>query len=665
MANQPDNIFGHWESAEVCAFNDRLLQGIGTAWHDWLPVSLAWRDMPRYKDDINNAVKVLQKEFENSSLFVLKDPRLCRLAYFWTDAVRRYRAEPYFVIPIRNPLEVAQSLERRNKLNLTYSLLLWLRHVLDAERETRSERRFFLSYSDLLKDWKPVFSQMQEDLGLEFPNHFASVAREVSDFLRVDLRHNVKDDNAIIGSLDFFTWVRRVYVIILSWIERGENPDDYKELDSIFFSFNEASYLLTQIPELALVKNEPEKGRKLDSAPSATESPERELIAAQEFSLEALQAKLKNEYAHQIELIERLLKERVELTEQYEVERESLVEKITELAARSAEVENNLVQRREEIEQALAEARREEDLRHQAEQALADKETEFQLERNRADSLSGKLKEADAWVYKLAGDSREADLKFARLHRKLNDLNKKNISLLARLEAPRVDLSLVARVEAAEQEASEQRRLAAQELEQLQSINATLEKDNSNLNEQLVALSSARMSADRKLNERQTEIAQMTLMLAASEANHIAVAEELEQLQSINATLEKDNSNLNEQLVALSSARMNADRKLNERQTEIAQMTLMLATSEANHIALAKNFSWLQAVYDVLLRGPRFRWLRSRKFIKKWHFNELLRQDLFNNETYSSKYPDVEKEGMDPLEHYIRHGLIEGRSNGI
>jgi hypothetical protein len=110
---------------------------------------------------------------------------------------------------------------------------------------------------------------------------------------------------------------------------------------------------------------------------------------------------------------------------------------------------------------------------------------------------------------------------------------------------------------------------------------------------------------------------------------------------------------------------MSADRKLNERQTEIAQMTLMLATSEANHIALAKNFSWLQAVYDVLLRGPRFRWLRSRKFIKKWHFNELLRQDLFNNETYSSKYPDVEKEGMDPLEHYIRHGLIEGRSNGI
>jgi hypothetical protein len=216
--------------------------------------------------------------------------------------------------------------------------------------------------------------------------------------------------------------------------------------------------------------------------------------------------------------------------------------------------------------------------------------------------LGEKLTEADAWVYKLAGDRRETSLKFARLHRKLNDLNKKNLSLLARLEAPRVDLSLVARMEAAEREVSEQRRLAAGELEQLFSINAALTEDNSNLNERLVALSSARMDVDRKLNERQTEIAQMALMLASSEASGSASAE---------------------------------------------------------------NFSWLRAVHAVLLRGPRFRWLRSRHFIKKWHYNELRRQGLFDHEAYSKAYPDVGEEGMDPLDHYIRHGRLEGRGNGI
>lgn len=577
MVGRAENILGHWESEVICAFNDRLLERIGSAWNDWLPISLAWQDMPRYQPDVNSAVKVLQQEFENSSLFVFKDPRLCRLARFWTEAVRRYDAEPYFVIPIRNPVEVAQSLEQRSKLNSTYGQLLWLRHVLDAEQETRNERRFFLSYSALLQDWKPVFSRMQENLGLQFPNHFEAIAHDVSDFLRVDLRHNINDDDAFMGDFNVVIWVRRVYQIMLKWSEQGENSEDYKELDTIFRSFNESSSLLVKISSLALSQDNPDKDQELDSNHSAEINSERELIAAQESSLQALHAQVKNGEARQKELVERLLAERAELMRNFDTERESLTEKIGELAARSAEVESNLVQRREEIEQALAEARREEDLRRQAEQALVDKEVEFEVERDRADRLAGKLTEADGWVFKLAGDRREAELELARLQRKLKHLDKENNSLLARLETPRIDLSLLARAETAE----------------------------------------------------------------------LGLAQ------------------LKEEIVGVTAMHLEAERQLNDRSSEIAQITLMLGESEAAGGASAQHFLWLQSVQQIVSREPRFARFRSQQFVKNWRYRELQRQGLFDADAYIEMNPDVAAEGMDPLQHFILHGLMEGRSNGI
>ena len=35
---------------------------------------------------------------------------------------------------------------------------------------------------------------------------------------------------------------------------------------------------------------------------------------------------------------------------------------------------------------------------------------------------------------------------------------------------------------------------------------------------------------------------------------------------------------------------------------------------------------------------------------------------LFHAEWYLQTYPDVAKEGVDPLEHFLRHGAAEGRN---
>src|SRR4029077_1974458 len=83
------------------------------------------------------AKEIFEAEFANATLLILKDPRICRFVPFWLDVLKEMKVAPRIVIPLRSPLEVAHSLKKRNALSLTKGLLLWLRHVLDAEAQTR------------------------------------------------------------------------------------------------------------------------------------------------------------------------------------------------------------------------------------------------------------------------------------------------------------------------------------------------------------------------------------------------------------------------------------------------------------------------------------------------------------------------------------------------
>ncbi|WP_134487370.1 hypothetical protein [Methylocella tundrae] len=94
------------------------------------------------------------KNLEKRSFFAFKDPRLCRIIPFWVAAFEEMQIAPLVVIPIRSPLEVAQSLAKRDGFSLETGLLLWLRHVLDAERESRHFPRAVVSMDDLFEDWR-------------------------------------------------------------------------------------------------------------------------------------------------------------------------------------------------------------------------------------------------------------------------------------------------------------------------------------------------------------------------------------------------------------------------------------------------------------------------------------------------------------------------------
>ena len=190
LGSNDSNPLGHYEPLWMIARDERLLNDLGTTWDEWSRLDLA--DAPHdvmagYVSDLRSFV---QEEMGKDPLLVLKEPRTCRLLPPILRALKADKIEPLIVIPYRNPLEVAGSLQARDHMSLREGVLLWLRYVLDAERDSRGCKRSFISYDGLFDDWRRDFQRMSKDLEISWPRDLAEIAPEVDKAIVRDARHN-------------------------------------------------------------------------------------------------------------------------------------------------------------------------------------------------------------------------------------------------------------------------------------------------------------------------------------------------------------------------------------------------------------------------------------------------------------------------------------------
>jgi GT2 family glycosyltransferase len=188
---QPDNPTGFWESRDHMFLNDELLGRLGLRWDSFL--SARWNLLDRasfvhYRDRI---VEFLHRDFDSSQLFIVKDPRLCRLLPVWRAALEQFDAEPKCILLVRHPLEVAGSLTSRNQTPLQAGLLIWLRHLLEAEAGSRELNRVFLSYDLLLNDWRAAALRIAQALNIEWLRDLTAAANDIDNFLQRNAQHHL------------------------------------------------------------------------------------------------------------------------------------------------------------------------------------------------------------------------------------------------------------------------------------------------------------------------------------------------------------------------------------------------------------------------------------------------------------------------------------------
>lgn len=181
-ASATSNPSGHWESRDVQELNDRILAALNSRWDDEGGLETDRLSGELLEDASRRALDILNKEFKQSNLFVLKDPRICRLLPFWLSALKQFGAAARCVLIWRDPIAVAASLSRRNRFPLEKSQRLWLRYVLDAERDSRDQQRTIVSYDELTTDWRSAIRRVAQELNIVWPQ--AGANREIDEFIQ-------------------------------------------------------------------------------------------------------------------------------------------------------------------------------------------------------------------------------------------------------------------------------------------------------------------------------------------------------------------------------------------------------------------------------------------------------------------------------------------------
>ena len=221
------------KSSAIVAFHDEMLAALGSSWLDFRRLDPAIFDsMPgiAFREGLLDAVR---NEYGDAPMFVVKDPRICRFFPLWRNVIKSFGAELRVVLMIRNPLEVTRSLAQRDEFSLRYSSQLWLRHVLDAEFETRNCKRALVTYSGFMNDWMKATKEIEGKLDIGLMNPSPELQAEGQEFIDDELRHHVVGEERIALEYEDNPLVLRAHQALTKLAEQSYDSDAMGALDKV------------------------------------------------------------------------------------------------------------------------------------------------------------------------------------------------------------------------------------------------------------------------------------------------------------------------------------------------------------------------------------------------------------------------------------------------
>lgn len=195
-----NNEKGFWEDAEINDFNNALLLKLGSAWDRLNAIDEVALLSQEFASERKQAIELLRGKLHSDSIFAFKDPRTAVLLPFWQFVFDALGLSPSYLIAVRNPLEVAESLKRRDGISLLKGMLLWVKYSVAAVRGTQGSRRIFVSYAAMMQNPLLQLQRISHALDLPAPESNQQALFEYTEeFLSPELRHNVSAVDALLA----------------------------------------------------------------------------------------------------------------------------------------------------------------------------------------------------------------------------------------------------------------------------------------------------------------------------------------------------------------------------------------------------------------------------------------------------------------------------------
>jgi hypothetical protein len=268
------NEKGYFENNIIYNINENLLFQINSSWDD------VFYDESKLENikEFNELKKTIQMEFEYANLFAIKDPRIAYLFPIYKKVLEELEIKIKIIFPYRNPIEVTNSLKKRNNMSLEKGMLLWAYHFLLAEKFTRTYKRVFLSFDELIENPEKTINKISSSLSLSFEEKFKINQKEIEHFLEPKLKHhNISPDNLSEN-------IPKIIKDILSLKEQFNNSVLHKEFDKLrndFFGYKKLFYNEDLISEIISLKLKlQDKDKELSKANNTIQDKDKELSKA-------------------------------------------------------------------------------------------------------------------------------------------------------------------------------------------------------------------------------------------------------------------------------------------------------------------------------------------------------------------------------------------------
>jgi hypothetical protein len=274
MPANANNERGYWEPQRLVDLNDEILFAAGSRWDDlraFEPRLIAPPMLADYKARIG---RIIREEYGGAPIFVVKDPRICRLLPLWREVLDDLGVRVQFAITLRNPLEVALSLERRDGLPFAYGCMLWLRDALDAEYTTRGAHRIFVYYDDLLQQPAQKAASIMTQLVGKPPVLNEEIERSIASYIDPALQHHIVELKELRLSEAFYPWLSRAYEAFSALVRGTSDEEAQRELDRIRAEFTSASASFAPViaAQQAALRSRDENISRLNMALTAGEA---------------------------------------------------------------------------------------------------------------------------------------------------------------------------------------------------------------------------------------------------------------------------------------------------------------------------------------------------------------------------------------------------------